>query len=317
MVSSFRSRPETLDDIVGQEAALKIVRNVLAMARRGVPPHPLFLVGPAGTGKTSTARAIVRDLNPEAYLWEVDCSQKGAANEVVERLQGLAQPGLNTDHDGPWLASEMRVIILDEFNQFTESDRLKVRKPIEDVASDVLVIVIANKDVDDEGLKSRFLEVRFRELNEASLRIIVERVASRYGLHPSEAAINKVIRDAKGKGRDVEKLLTAVDQDLVEERPAAPPADGQPSVTAGKGGRPRAQLDPRWVDLRRQGWSWKAIGKALSAKASTVRDKVLEAAPELAKSSATTPAKRDPGGVAEGVTGDAGASTQRRDDGEG
>ena len=56
-------RPKTLDDIVGQS---QIVERLRSYARSGNLPHLMF-AGPAGTGKTTSALALARELFKESW----------------------------------------------------------------------------------------------------------------------------------------------------------------------------------------------------------------------------------------------------------
>ena len=53
-------RPQTFDDIVGQDHVVRTLKNAIA---RGRIAHAYLFVGPRGTGKTSTARIFAKALN--------------------------------------------------------------------------------------------------------------------------------------------------------------------------------------------------------------------------------------------------------------
>ncbi len=53
-------RPQTFDDVVGQDHVVRTLRNAIA---RGRIAHAYLFVGPRGTGKTSTARIFAKALN--------------------------------------------------------------------------------------------------------------------------------------------------------------------------------------------------------------------------------------------------------------
>src|ERR1700753_387032 len=59
-VLARKYRPATFDDLIGQEAMVRTLRNAFATGRVA---HAFMLTGVRGVGKTTTARIIARALN--------------------------------------------------------------------------------------------------------------------------------------------------------------------------------------------------------------------------------------------------------------
>jgi DNA polymerase-3 subunit gamma/tau len=53
-------RPQTFDDVVGQEAVVRTLRNAITA---GSVRQAYLFAGPRGTGKTSMARILAKSLN--------------------------------------------------------------------------------------------------------------------------------------------------------------------------------------------------------------------------------------------------------------
>ena len=53
-------RPQTFDDVVGQDHVVRTLKNAISRQRIA---HAYLFVGPRGTGKTSTARIFAKALN--------------------------------------------------------------------------------------------------------------------------------------------------------------------------------------------------------------------------------------------------------------
>ena len=83
-------RPKTFDEVKGQE---KIVERLRAFVQQKNIPHLLF-VGSAGTGKTSLALIIAKDLfkeNLQQNFLELNASDERGIDVIREKVKDFAR----------------------------------------------------------------------------------------------------------------------------------------------------------------------------------------------------------------------------------
>lgn len=98
-------RPETFDEVIGQEKAVRMMKRVVAAAkRRGVALDHTLLVGGAGTGKTTFASVIANELGVDCYTM-----QAPVPHETLLALREVMQ-----DHD---------VLFIDEIHMQAVQER--------------------------------------------------------------------------------------------------------------------------------------------------------------------------------------------------
>lgn len=143
-------RPATLDEIVGQERAVEVLRSKLASPY----PQHLILYGPPGVGKTTAARLVLEEARklpytpfaPDAIFVEVDGSTlrwdprditnpllgsvhdpiyQGARRDLAESAVPEPKPGLVTDAHGG-------ILFIDEIGEMDPMLLNKLLKVLED-----------------------------------------------------------------------------------------------------------------------------------------------------------------------------------------
>ena len=146
-VLSLAMRPKTLYDMVGQQ---ELTDAIKAQFTSGRIPHFYIVAGSIGAGKTSLARILglhiqtgngrdLRDLNDEDWRTykRYDIEEINAANQNgVDYVRQLAESARYR----PLPPSKVKVLILDEAHQLSNSAQNCLLTETEDVAAHVFII---------------------------------------------------------------------------------------------------------------------------------------------------------------------------------
>jgi len=130
--------------------------NVKAMLANGDMPD-LLLIGPPGTGKTTTAHGIAKALNAELY--EFNASDERGIEVIRTRVKQLATQRGWTEHT---------IILLDEADGLTRQAQDALRRIIE--TGHALFILTANEEASIiPAIRSRCHTLTFRPYNSAEV----------------------------------------------------------------------------------------------------------------------------------------------------
>ena len=206
-----KHRPDTLDEVVGQE---DIVDRLKAFVEEESIPHMLF-AGPPGTGKTTSAIALAKDLYGDQWkqnFMETNASDERGIDVVRENIKDFARTKpINADY---------KIIFLDEADSLTSDAQQALRRTMEQFSDNCRFIMSCNyssKIIDP--IQSRCAVFRFNRLEEDRVKSYIKRLGEAEEFKISKDAVNAVMRVSGGDLRRVTNVLqtAAISNDSIEE----------------------------------------------------------------------------------------------------
>jgi DNA polymerase-3 subunit gamma/tau len=220
-VTATRKRPQTFDELVGQDF---IVSTLKSSIRQGRIAHAYLFSGPRGVGKTSAARILSKALNCEQGPTEQPCGHctscieitRGNSLDVIE-IDGASNTSVNDVREikdevlfAP-NSSRYKVYIIDEVHMLSNSAFNALLKTIEEPPS-YIVFIFATTAVHKvpATIRSRCQQFNFRLIASPQIKEMLQKVVDELSIQAEEAALYWIAKEATGSLRDAYTLLDQV-----------------------------------------------------------------------------------------------------------
>lgn len=222
-VLARKYRPQTFEDLVGQEGLVRVLSHALSHNRF---PHALILTGTRGVGKTTTARLVARALNclsPQAErspfmsacgtcaacvsshqerdldVIEMDAASHTGVDDVRELIEaGRYKP----------LQATYKVYIIDEVHMLSKSAFNALLKTLEEPPAH-LKFIFATTEIHKvpETILSRCMRFDLRRIEETTLAAHFATILEKEKIAVDPDALQLIARAADGSARDGLSLL--------------------------------------------------------------------------------------------------------------
>jgi DNA polymerase-3 subunit gamma/tau len=211
-------RPQTFDDLVGQQHVTETLKNAIKNDRVA---HAYIFSGARGVGKTTAARILAKALNCVKGPTATPCGECDSCREIaagtsldVIEIDAASNRGIDQIRELREMvkyapaASRSKVVILDEAHMLTGEASNALLKTLEE-PPDRVIFVMATTQPEDlvDTIRSRSQHFHFRALTFAEIAGRLEEIAKKENLKIEAGAMAVIARMAEGSLRDALSLL--------------------------------------------------------------------------------------------------------------
>jgi len=195
-------RPAKFDNMVGQQ---EIIKRVKSLVQAMNIPHLLF-AGPAGTGKSTLALIVVKELFGEKWrenYLELNASDERGIDVVRQKVKDFARTKAMEN-------IPFKVIFLDEADALTKEAQQALRRTMENYSGTCRFIMSCNyssRIIDP--IQSRCVVFRFKLLEKKDISRVVKEIIEKEKLNITEDSFETLYDASEGDCRRAINLLQA------------------------------------------------------------------------------------------------------------
>ena len=212
MLWTDKYRPQTLDEVVGNNKEKTIIQEWVKNWKNGNPQQPLLLVGPPGIGKTTLALVIAKEFSESI---ELNASDK-RSQDIIKSTIGESSSSRSLFGD------EYKLIIMDEVDGIHGTNDRGGVKAIGEIIKNSKhpMILIANDFYSKrlQSLKPKCTVIKMKKSKWNSINALLKKIAKAEDVKVNPAAMKEIAVKSKGDVRSAINTLQALsDKDSILE----------------------------------------------------------------------------------------------------
>jgi replication factor C small subunit len=258
-------RPKVLDEVVGQDG---VVERLKAYVETKNVPHLIF-AGPAGTGKTTSALALAKEVFGDEFwrqnFFELNASDERGIGVIRGKIKDFARTA-------PLGKAGFKIVFLDEADSLTPDAQAALRRTMERYTSICRFILSVNYSSRIiEPIQSRCVVFRFKPIKAEDIKKYMRKIATKEKIEITPDGLETLIFISKGDlrkainilqvGASVDKRITA--ELLYETSATAKPEEVKTLINTALGGNFMAARNQLYDLLIKYGLSGEDIIKQI------------------------------------------------------
>ena len=198
LASARKYRPQLFNDVVGQESIVMTLKNAIAKNHLG---QALLFTGPRGVGKTTCARIVAKQLNPEIpeenivyNVIEIDAASHNSVDNIREMIESVKIPPIS---------GTKKIYIIDEAHMLSQAAFNAFLKTLEEPPAHVIfILATTEKHKILPTVLSRCQVYDFKRISVTDIISHLKHIAQEEGVTYEEEALHLIASNSEGAMRD-------------------------------------------------------------------------------------------------------------------
>ncbi|NNL09028.1 MAG: DNA polymerase III subunit gamma/tau [Croceitalea sp.] len=209
VVSARKYRPQTFNDVVGQQAITETLENAIANNHLA---QALLFCGPRGVGKTTCARILAKKINQDGTerededfafnIFELDAASNNSVDDIRKLTDQVRIPPQ---------VGKYKVYIIDEVHMLSAAAFNAFLKTLEEPPKHaIFILATTEKHKIIPTILSRCQIFDFKRITVADAAAYLKYIAEEQGIEAEEDALHIIAQKADGAMRDALSIFDRV-----------------------------------------------------------------------------------------------------------